>query len=312
MNKRLKKFDLLKGILIILVILGHAMNYSFNDVWNNKLFNCIYSFHMPLFIFLSGYFFKSCLKKNIKEMLINKYQRLMMPTIIFTTIIILIVGAPYKNIFCLWYTCCIFFLTIFLYIYIKSSSWIKISMLISYIACLLYYNQLPLKISTILNSIQIIRMLPIFILGFLYRVSLENNKLNNNRINIIFISTFIISLYIKIVYGFNLLKYNVFLRIIDGICCSAIIYIIFDKIATRICKFPISSVIILLGQKSLVVYLIHIMIYKIILFYFPINSIPFSNSLSIISIFVIINISIPLIFDYLITNKLIRKYIFGE
>ncbi len=45
--------DVLKGLTIILVVLGHSiqMHINFDD---NILFRVIYAFHMPLFMFLSG------------------------------------------------------------------------------------------------------------------------------------------------------------------------------------------------------------------------------------------------------------------
>lgn len=56
--KREKYIDIAKGIAIISVVSGHILIYNiygFNDVWNESpLVKFIYSFHMPLFIFLSG------------------------------------------------------------------------------------------------------------------------------------------------------------------------------------------------------------------------------------------------------------------
>lgn len=46
-------WDTLKGILIVLVVLGHTET-ALGDKW----LSVIYAFHMPLFIFVSGYFSK--------------------------------------------------------------------------------------------------------------------------------------------------------------------------------------------------------------------------------------------------------------
>lgn len=51
-------FDALKGGLIVLVILGHWLEYGFSHISNRILFNYIYLFHMPLFIGISGFFSK--------------------------------------------------------------------------------------------------------------------------------------------------------------------------------------------------------------------------------------------------------------
>lgn len=46
-------WDTLKGLLILLVILGHC-----GTALSDGLLSVIYSFHMPLFVFISGYFSK--------------------------------------------------------------------------------------------------------------------------------------------------------------------------------------------------------------------------------------------------------------
>jgi len=68
-QKRLQSFDIAKGIGIILMIIGHC------GVNNQYLNNFIYSFHMPLFFIISGYFFKhrddkECVKRNFKKLII--------------------------------------------------------------------------------------------------------------------------------------------------------------------------------------------------------------------------------------------------
>ena len=49
--------DSLKGVLILFVILGHAIQAVLGDgCFVNHAFNYIYSFHMPAFMAVSGYF----------------------------------------------------------------------------------------------------------------------------------------------------------------------------------------------------------------------------------------------------------------
>ncbi|QWD52927.1 acyltransferase family protein [Polynucleobacter paneuropaeus] len=59
--------DIAKGLAIILVILGHTfqgLSENFDDLIG---FRVIYSFHMPLFIFISGMVFSVTLKKTALE-----------------------------------------------------------------------------------------------------------------------------------------------------------------------------------------------------------------------------------------------------
>ena len=52
---RNQHIDALRGVAIILVVLGHALQTYLKDMDSNLLFRYIYSFHMPLFMFISGY-----------------------------------------------------------------------------------------------------------------------------------------------------------------------------------------------------------------------------------------------------------------
>lgn len=47
--------DMTRGLAIILVVLGHAIQNTFQDYDENIIFRIIYSFHMPLFMFISGF-----------------------------------------------------------------------------------------------------------------------------------------------------------------------------------------------------------------------------------------------------------------
>lgn len=57
MKARRSDLDVFKGILIILMVLGHVIQtiISPDDFDNNIVFKVIYSFHMPAFFFISGY-----------------------------------------------------------------------------------------------------------------------------------------------------------------------------------------------------------------------------------------------------------------
>lgn len=54
MKTRNSYFDKVKGFAIILVVVGHAIQSTGVDIDSNVLFRLIYSFHMPLFMLISG------------------------------------------------------------------------------------------------------------------------------------------------------------------------------------------------------------------------------------------------------------------
>jgi fucose 4-O-acetylase-like acetyltransferase len=72
--------DMLKGLAIALVVLGHGVQTNIGNFDQNLLFRIIYSFHMPLFMFLSGYI--TWLKRaqiRTVEYLSSRFLRLVVP-----------------------------------------------------------------------------------------------------------------------------------------------------------------------------------------------------------------------------------------
>ena len=55
-------FDNLKAVLILLVVFGHLLVQGKQYAVCNVIYRCIYVFHMPLFVFISGYFSKKAAK----------------------------------------------------------------------------------------------------------------------------------------------------------------------------------------------------------------------------------------------------------
>lgn len=73
----------LKGIAILLVILGHSFilfPVNLLDVlWCRTAFNIIYSFHMPLFFIVSGLLFANSTHKEYSLVIKSKVKRLVLP-----------------------------------------------------------------------------------------------------------------------------------------------------------------------------------------------------------------------------------------
>lgn len=83
---RLLWADALKGWLILLVILGHAIQTTIgDDCFHNHLWNIIYSFHMPAFMAVSGYFaFRQSTSINIVNHIKRRSMQLLIPYIIWS------------------------------------------------------------------------------------------------------------------------------------------------------------------------------------------------------------------------------------
>lgn len=88
-RERLVSFDIAKAICIILVVIGH---YSPDESpeWYVWIHDVIYIFHMPLFMFASGYIYNATRKAEIGygAFLLKKIKRLMIPYLVTSVIII--------------------------------------------------------------------------------------------------------------------------------------------------------------------------------------------------------------------------------
>ena len=93
-RKRLIWADSLKGILMILVVLGHAIQYTIgNECYANRLWNIIYSFHMPAFMAVSGYLafrLNSSSGGNLRKVVSRRFRQLVVPFILWTLVWVLI------------------------------------------------------------------------------------------------------------------------------------------------------------------------------------------------------------------------------
>lgn len=77
--------DAIKALAIFLVVYCHCIKYIGDyDYWNNPIWQVIYTFHMPLFFVVSGFFFPSALKLGWKDFLLRKSIALMLPCLVWT------------------------------------------------------------------------------------------------------------------------------------------------------------------------------------------------------------------------------------
>lgn len=86
MKERVRYFDIAKGVAIFCIIAGHMRNTIIN--------NFVFTFHVPIFFLISGYFLKS--NRPFKEFVTKKCNQLIRPYII--TCICVIVGVSLSNI----------------------------------------------------------------------------------------------------------------------------------------------------------------------------------------------------------------------
>ena len=130
---RIPYLDFLKFFAISSVLLGHSVEQiTGNDFWDNPIWAFIYTYHMPLFMMLCGYFFNSSLKLSLTEMIGKKFVQLMIPAISAWVLMYLFVTLtkynPYPEIVdlswmgfmnALWFLKSVFFCYLIGWVFIK-------------------------------------------------------------------------------------------------------------------------------------------------------------------------------------------------
>ena len=106
-KKYFEEIDIIKGIAILLVVIGHSFpdeEIGWNIVGKNSFAyyftQWIYSFHMPIFYISAGFLFIPKLQKmRIGANLLKRFNRLMIPYLFFSLLYTFIktIGATYAN-----------------------------------------------------------------------------------------------------------------------------------------------------------------------------------------------------------------------
>ncbi len=299
--KRIEWVDMLKGFGIILVMLGHA---PFPEPLRIEL----YTFHMPLFFFLSGYVFSIKKYSNFKEFLIHKAKTLLLPLMVFSifmtivsTIFDILSKIGYSNLItnlnrnifdiifqargetvvsALWFIGCIFFCQVIFYLILKivkeDNLKILISINIVFIIGVIYRilidTNLPYSIDVSLIAILFLG------LGYLFKIYFE-------KIKIYFKLKYII-LYLSINILFGFLNFKSIHGRIDMFCniYGNYLFFIISAISgifmciTLFFNIKKISVLNYIGKNSLIYYSLHqYMVFKLIEFIIPQNLFGISN-----------------------------------
>jgi len=305
-------FDNLKVLLIFLVVFGHSLEkYIDNDTFLRSIYFFIFMFHMPLFIYISGYF-----SKNIEKCRKNAIKDLLIPFIFFNIIWYLSVGnfkfPIYYAGWTLWYLLSLFIWRFFLKDIIK----VKWALCLSIIVGLLI--GIADKHIDFLSFTRMFAFLPFFLLGYYSKDSfIKKIKSYSKVISIvgllsIGVFAFVIAQYQIIDYRFLYMfqSYNSFgFGIVQGMLLRILFYTLAILISVFLINLAPSGKLNLskIGSNTLIIYLGHIYIIKL-----ANKVLPTYNS-------TIGNLSLMIIFSLLICTILslpiflsIYKYGFGK
>jgi fucose 4-O-acetylase-like acetyltransferase len=174
-SSRNKSIDFLKAIAIFFVIYGHSISHidiGQKSYWYNYQYKFIYIFHMPLFIFISGYLLKIKREDKIVQFVTMKAKRLIVPAMVMTPFVWFAEIIFHKNaeinivkkfitfaIFDFWYLKCLFVCSVLVFLiekYLKNKIWLLLL--------------LPIMITNIISLPYYVNfMYPFFILGYLMK-----------------------------------------------------------------------------------------------------------------------------------------------
>ena len=161
MSKRIVALDLLKLVAIFLVLYGHALQHLVSvDKTDIGMFRFITSFHMPLFMAISGYFAASSIRFNFKNFVLRKGCQLLVPAIAGSIIVsgiyyLLDADVNYKEliIYGLWFLRSLFICSVLFFIAAKRTKYVAVWLVITLI------------ISQIVPYLHLPWMYPAFLLG---------------------------------------------------------------------------------------------------------------------------------------------------
>lgn len=164
------QYDNMKFILILLVIFGHLLEYIKGDISLN-IYRFIYTFHMPVFIFISGYFAKFKRKKIIFQLLI---PYIILQTIyiifdskLFSSAIVIQYVTPY---WLLWFILTLLFYYLIIPLIDTQSSINKLFFIVGSIFLSLFIS-FTKNIGYYASLHRFFTFLPYFILGYYFKDS---------------------------------------------------------------------------------------------------------------------------------------------
>ena len=313
MIQRDNSIDATKAFAILLVVIGHVIQYSKYDFDNDHLFKFIYSFHMPLFIFISGYV---TYKSNfiLKNFLKNKFTTLLIPY--FSWLFLSAIVSSIKNNdnvllnirkyiiypdYGLWFLWVLFFMHLILYVQIALfKKHFNLSIIIScfFLLIISYF----IKIDNIFSFKMYSFLLPFFYLGFYFR------KYNYEKISIFKFWYLLIPFFASLAFfwrrndlitiGDIFIKSKMIIYFYKYITAIFAIFIVIGLFKS-IKKFP--SFVLKIGTNSLIIYSMNFYFLTIFLYF------NFDNFITRYLHFLCFPIALFIISLSIITGKFLKK-----
>ncbi|MDD2943445.1 MAG: CapA family protein, partial [bacterium] len=275
--KRDPYFDNLKGILIFFVVLAHYLIlYVDGDVASDKikiLYYFVYSFHMPLFVFISGYF-----SKDVHKARSEAFKKLFVPFCFFNAVMSVTISPDqflnniFTPLYVHWYLLALFAWRMVLADIVKVRNIFAISLLAA-----IAVGFIP-SADNFLSIGRIVSFLPFFLLGF-YTKGTDIERIRKMSIPYVVLSLATAVALIAYLAHYNLVSTAVFTSAPYSSNNSVIIRIVFFLIALivgmsllRLGPGRPLALITHAGKQSVVVFLFHRYLTFLFNYFVPIDS----------------------------------------
>lgn len=276
--ERIKWVDALKFFAIFLVLWGHAVQHlSSADEYDSIVYAIIYTFHMPLFMALSGFFADKLKNYDFRKVLKTKFRQLLLPFISAYSIIIILILIFGRERYLLdkefWFLPSAFFCSILFYIssYYKKYFWI--------------FLFLSLLISQFIGYYRIPSMYPCFVLGALLNRYFDILKKYSRIIFLLSACVFAILLFglRKEIYVYSIENFNNLVKdlpfhspnfvkiytraykLIIGLAGTLMFVSLFEYLSRNIKQTKLGDKIVSSGQYTLGIYIFQTFILEILL-----------------------------------------------
>lgn len=268
-RKRINELDFFKGVAIILVVVGHFISSNWlGAVDTHPVYTWIYSFHMPLFFFISGYLISYTSKDFPLEAIRRKTFALLVPYVVWTFVLaplykdsqmsfnfnaFLNPNANYWFVYLLWFYSIFYYSCYFLY---SKSAWggqlfLAASIFLIWVA----QHFFPCELFS-----RGLQFMPIYIYG----VIANKMKLQDKYfvVNSIVISLLCVLFVVSSVSYMKMesVACNKLMKLIASISsCTLVLFYIKTKFVTELVDSgnKVFSPLIYAGQNSVVIYLTH-------------------------------------------------------
>lgn len=275
-------FDNLKGVLIYLVFAGHCLSlYKGDNVFCNYLYQLIYAFHMPLFLYLSGYF-----SKNLTKSAARAYEVLIIPAIPFELayfFLHLVLKSdnfqPFLTpIFAYWYLFVLFGYRVLMPYMAKLRGMVPLAFVL---ALGVGFNS---QIGEYMTLSRFFCLLPFFLLGF-YTSAETMDKLRSQNIKLCVLIALAAAVSLAVVMGTDIVTLDFTLAACYedayGLIGRVFQYALAILLSMAVIRFvpKKASYLTRVGQRTLQIYLLNFYVVSVIQILNPLEGYPILNTI---------------------------------